>query len=771
MTLPKHKNPSKTRTASAPYNFVPLPEKVIPAVQNADELPDHDRYDTSLHTGYFNVTLTTRSPLYVRCPFTLENFLCQERGGDQNLPFRQQVRNTPEFFYTRNPGEPVIPGSSLRGMLRNLLEIVSYGKLSRQRVADRKLIYRAVGDTTSLGNWYRQQMLGPNQTTPPNMHFDYPSPLLRGGYLHRQGNQWSIRPAREIEGETFVHVEYQDAQPVIGGHGRWPEHDVFVAPTRRVPSSRGRRGPGNLTLNIAVTRKIAKRQKDQEPPPGMVPAVLVETGHIRGRNPKHMHCAIYEVDRDAEPIPIREDLWNAYESDRDITRGIPTRKLTTEGQAVFYLLNQEGTLAFFGSTMMFRLTYKNSLHNLIPDCARMPATIDYADALFGYVRDKRDATDKLPEQGKKGRAYASRVYVTDATLSQHTQPDLWLSKKALVPKILSSPKPTTFQHYLVQPASERPDLSHFDSPTEDAEGNLKGYKTAIRGHKLYWHQGERRRNDLEDQSTTDHSTQHTLFNPLREGVQFTFRVYFENLSDEELGALCWVLHPYGPEGQDYCHSLGMGKPLGMGAVKLEATLHTTDRKKRYQTLFNGNGWETGKENDGESLSDRTTLERLIKPFEEHLLSELLPEPTCEHIYGIKRIGMLLKMLEWPGYPSDPNGRLYLGKRPNTRYMQLAEFKQRPVLPDPSAFCFCKFESSSEPVITAFEQKSIEGNWEANRAKCQQDIEDWIFDIYTTDTTQAEQKVKTILLQAQRLHSTINLHSIIQNVSRRRQNLD
>ena len=77
---PEHQNPTNwERIASAPYNFVPLPEKIIPAVHNADELPDHDKYYQGRLSGYFDVTLTTRSALYIRCPFTLSNFL-RQRG-------------------------------------------------------------------------------------------------------------------------------------------------------------------------------------------------------------------------------------------------------------------------------------------------------------------------------------------------------------------------------------------------------------------------------------------------------------------------------------------------------------------------------------------------------------------------------------------------------------------------------------------------------------------------------------------------------------------
>ena len=111
---PEHQNPGAQRTASAPYNFVPLPEMIIPAVPDARELPDHDNYDRERHSGYFDVTLTTRSPLYIRGPIPAKDFPRQEQDS--------QVKNKSEFFHTSDERTPVIPGSSLRGMLRALLE-------------------------------------------------------------------------------------------------------------------------------------------------------------------------------------------------------------------------------------------------------------------------------------------------------------------------------------------------------------------------------------------------------------------------------------------------------------------------------------------------------------------------------------------------------------------------------------------------------------------------------------------------------------------------
>ena len=192
------------------------------------------------------------------------------------------------------------------------------------------------------------------------------------------------------------------------------------------------------------------------------------------------------------------------------------------------------------------------------------------------------------------------------------------------------------------------------------------------------------------------SKQHTQIKHIKPGIRFRFRIYFENLSERELGALCWILNPLGDPKKEYCHQLGMGKPLGMGAVKLEATLYTIDRKKRYSTLFNESKWETGISNGGQNLSDHQTLEKLTSEFEKHILSQLNLSHECKHLSELKRIAMLLKMMEWPGFPPKPDKGLYLeeDKRPNTRYMRIKEeykgikvfpYKDRNVLPDPSAF--------------------------------------------------------------------------------------
>lgn len=724
LNLPKHKNPGTDRTASAPYNFVPLPEMVVTAVDNADELPDHDRYYPARYTGYFEVTLTTRSPLYVRCPFTLQEFLRQERGEDENAPFREQVKNTPHFFYTHDRNQPVIPGSSLRGMLRSVLEIVSYGKM--QWVTEKNLFFRTVDDT-AVGRHYRGRMTG----------------KVEAGFLKRKADGYAIKVCQmaRVQRNQLGANLYEGRAP--NRIPRWsgePPHQWAPVWVR-------------LSNNGMFVEELSYEQKI-----GWKEGILVITGDI----PRKRREFVFLLPaNDAEEIPVPEEMIERFHDDDQITQwqerafpkdkpdancrernGMLRKNLHGQGDPVFFL-RENGQLTFFGRAQMFRLPYTNRPIDLVPEDLRRPEDIDYAEALFGFVRKEDDfPSHELPPQGDKRRAYAGRVFVTDAVLEEG-QTDYWLSDDPITPKILATPKPTAFQHYLTQQEpNDRNRLDHYDSPPP--------HETVIRGHKRYWHQGlspdrgltlDQIRELIEDERARlgqleETSTQHTRFNPVRPGVKFKFRVYFENLSDRELGALCWTLHPLGDPAKEYCHHLGMGKPLGMGAVKLEATLHLTDRPTRYGSLFDGDNWQKGATGNSELLSNRAVLEGLVNAFEQHILELLKLNTSHRHLFELKRIGMLLKLMEWPGFRAvlpvsgqpAPNNRVIAEngtQRPNTRYMMIElpgvsgsgrnEYRDRPVLPDPCAFdpSICKLaepsSSSSDGPAGTSTQPGIPGH--------------------------------------------------------------
>lgn len=690
---PEHQNPRQERTASAPYNFVPLPEKIIPAFKNAHDLPNHDEYCPDHLSGYFDVTLTTRSPLYIRGPIAAKDLPRQEE---------KEIKNNPAFLHTGDDSRPVIPGSSLRGMLRALLEIVSYGKM--QWVTEKQLFFRTV-DNTTIGEYYRDRMGNRVET----------------GFLVRHNETYCIHVcsiARVWRSTILYNSTGPNQVPPWQGQPR-QYAQVWV---RIKPGTTGK-------------PNIVERLSYQEGS-GMDKGCLVITGNAPHKKKEFVFLL---PANNAEEIPVSDDIISRFHDDDQLTKwqedafpidqptpGYRERKgmigtnPPAPGDPVFFL-RENGKLIFIGRAGMFRLPYKQRPIDLVPCELRQAADIDYAEAMFGFVRTRNEIEelkkempqdDKEIQQGDKRRAYAGRAIVTDALL-QSDPADIWLTE-AFQPRILATPKPTAFQQYLTQQhPNDRGRLDHYDSTPPESD------ETVIRGHKLYWHQGlgtdqgltpERIRETIEEQGEIPPGdTQHTCFKPLRPGVEFSFRVSFENLSKRELGALCWTLHPRGEMGRQYFHHLGMGKPLGMGAVELHAHLHIIDRSRRYEKLFNdsGDGWQFGEPDarvTGEDLAVPDVLAHWTQPFEDHLLSELNPYPPCTRLADLLRIAMLLKLLEWPGYQAEKNGDLYLTNehRPNTRYMRIQrdnEYQKRPVLPDPTQFDEPYFEHKSRPQST------------------------------------------------------------------------
>ena len=102
---------------------------------------------------------------------------------------------------------------------------------------------------------------------------------------------------------------------------------------------------------------------------------------------------------------------------------------------------------------MFRLPYRHKISDFVPARLRDPETLDLAEAIFGTV-------DRKP-------AIKGRVFFEDALWQRGDQdhPFLDAGDRGLrSPEILSGPKPTSFQHYLAQPApDDKKTLKHWAS--------------------------------------------------------------------------------------------------------------------------------------------------------------------------------------------------------------------------------------------------------------------------------------------------------------------
>lgn len=577
-------NQSEEKYATAPYNFIPLNKTVLGV-----EIPQHfNKYYDDRYTGYIDCTLTTKTNLYIR------------DTCDNN---KQKSKDNPDFY---SPGGMLkIPGSSLRGMVRNLVEIVSFGKFTI--FEDKLLFYRGLADNcVNFRKEYGRNMSSRiNQGSATMFKFN-------AGYLKREGLEYYIIPAKLENGKQFSQIKKRD------------KSEEFIIE---------RRADGKY---------------------------LVVSGNMEGK--KH-DWLINEPNWNAEKINISsEDIHsyildeNRYKDDDEKKKecdkkdGDLLRLLKCSEEKIvpcFYVrwTDSKGRDRIsFGHTGYFRLAYKKTIGDHIPQSLKSKDTIDMAESIFG-----------------KESSHASRLYFEDAVIIPGKN-DVLLPR--ISPKILSGPKPTTFQHYLRQDYIDKEILRYYTRQNDKDKKILNHWNSdcEIRGYKLYWHRIDN--NWREAEPINDKL--HTIITPVKPNTKFSFRIRFENLTDIELGAVLFVLSL--PQG--HYHKLGMGKPYGLGSVEIIPSLYLTNRTERYKKLFSDKRWYLGIEKED--------INRFKNAFEKFVLKGIGDEANgADNLWDVDRIKDLKIMLNWD------NTKIKNWDE-KTRYMSIdnKEFKERNKLPFP-----------------------------------------------------------------------------------------
>lgn len=645
-----HKTAGKEFEAKAPYNFVPLPEKVFTISDDEEQKIRarlNDKYHSDRHTGYIDLEITTETPLYTRCAIPAEVWKNQD-----HLNGKPKVTSVPEcqdFFHHGNPEIPIIPGSTLRGMTRALVEILSYSKIPFTNFP-KQFFHRGVMDTSSMGKKYREKMLRKRGY----LEFDYPSDQLKGGYLEIENEKYYIRPAFENY-KTIVHIEEDTVKQLLKSTDQsFNYHHVYPVWLLPKPPSCPPRKSSELKLRMSYIDQITDISLTERP--GFRRANLVITGKT---DKKHLHCAIYEKNSEDRRIDIPLKLWQLYKEDLEIQRNEEnTPRELKNDTPLFYLLDDQHKLVFFGPTMMFRLPYPNTILDFIPEDLRCGNKLDLAEAIFGQVEENKHL--------------AGRVFFSDAVWKPKSDEQNPFLKEdssddgRRIPKILSSPKPTSFQLYLNQPEVDKISNKKKEKDVQN-ESTLKSYydkgETIIRGFKRYWHKKpnqkeifeenyEIKNNEVFGKSKNGNdegqkSSQHTIIRPVKQGTKFISRVYFENLNDLELGALLITLKL----DSSMRHQIGMAKPYGLGSIKVDTKVFLQDREVRYASLFDdsNNIFSSGNEIDNTLQKTQECEQAFIKAILSHCS---MSEEKC--LKDIPRLRELFVMLKWDGISQFSN---------------------------------------------------------------------------------------------------------------------
>lgn len=471
--------------ARAPYNFVPFSDKLLIRYESLEELPRHDRIDPALKSGEIQVELKAETPVFVS-------------DGQQD----------PHFF--RGPdGTYQIPGSTVRGLVRENMQILGFGLVRPGEDLDDVQIYfremaAARGSTGGpLKEYYQGALDVVNRRSPSGKPFSDPR-NVQGGYLYREDGAYYIRPVR---GEV---LRVSRSHPDIKQFG--------TGDARTVPVS--------YQAGDGAVKRLATAGK-----PGMAQGELLFTGRPVSKVSNHLYL-FPAADEEAEPIPVPDGDVLAYQMDLEGRSNslkayydVNFWALPGEGErkAVFYIRYEKHT--YFGRSRFLRIGYRYPISQGLPQHHRErleqgEPVLDYPSAILGFARGKN-------------MAYRSRVSFGDFRLEGKAR------ELPPVKTVLGEPKPSFYPGYV----------------EEGKHYNEEDFR--LRGYKQYWlKEAERIPAKKENVAST--------LRPLDRGSVFRGTIRYKNLTADELGLLLWAIRL----DEGCFQTLGMGKPYGYGRMQV-----------------------------------------------------------------------------------------------------------------------------------------------------------------------------------------------------------
>lgn len=599
----------ETTMAKAPYNFVELNKTVITS--------DFRENDFSVYkglSGYIEVEIETKTPVF--------------------------IRGKEEYFFS--VGDKVaIPGSSFRGLIRTMVEMMSYGEMSIYN--NDRYFYRALAGNSSLDTMYKNYFV--NEVRNAQTY------KIHAGWIKKRGDNYYLFPSIEkaIPGTVIITQWYR----VNGRHSgnsfttnsgisvnKNTFQEVYFNNNTIRPQKIKRFGTREVTLEYKEVTQLSNEltQTCTER------AYLVSTGPLMR---KHYEWIINAASE--QEIDVTELVKN-YKKDTFSEENLEWFKSTIGSELIpcFYLKGNEGIISI-GRTGYHRLFYQKQVKDRINQ--PIPEGEDFATSIFGDIDAKK----------------SGKVYFEDLKLINDLS-EYELSHQ--IPKILSEPKPTSFQLYLKQ--TDIRQKKHWDSPGAE-----------IRGFKNYWHRITSPVSSNPYSWVAKEEDINVAMNPkpikaIKTSAIFKGRIRFDNLTNQELGALLCALNL--PDG--CCHKIGMSKPLGLGSIKVKAVPTLIDREKRYTRLFNDNHW----------FEPNATQEDYKTQFENHIISCLKGKPDLDNaksFWELSRMRQLKAMLTF-----DENKQSKSKWLDKTRYFEIErpsqnpnqnpinEFSDRKVLPEP-----------------------------------------------------------------------------------------
>ena len=525
----------------APYNFVRLDERILQSPLG-DE-PDIHLPRAEHVSGELVVEWQVETPILVG-------------GANNDQPFKLDDRWA-------------LPGSSLRGMVRSVMEIVSYSRLAF--VDDRHVALRDMSHVTWTN--INRKVLDANG--------------LRAGWITRERRGGRLCYVLTEVDAVSVDIDLL-ANSIGSDRETWHDtgvaarHDLLVA--RFGEPSEGAGVPRETELGwvddlsssdrgtVVVTGQAVRDNNNHAPK-------LVEWIFLASDGtPKNSYELPAETWRRFQSSQFRQAAniaaekrqlwsfwWEKLRNDRDGSIKVPVffyGEPSPPDVPGHKPRPADKPERFFMSLTRFaKIPYDFSVGEIAqrthPDIGTLDGHLDLTEALMGFVPHRRplDSEASLP----RARALRSRVEFSLAELQGEQEV---LTRK--INGVTEAPRVSFYPHYL-RPEPRKAAIHPLDFTSRD---------TVLAGRKRY--PARSRCSNLPPGSENQANSMNLLWPTRERPIRFTSRIRFRNLCKVELGALVWAITLGGGSRKDHPlrHMLGRAKAMGFGQV--HATISEAD---------------------------------------------------------------------------------------------------------------------------------------------------------------------------------------------------
>ena len=591
-----------------PYNFIPVTE-----VKQSDETireyyseNSHfqDRFRKGAVSGRVVCEVETESAMFI--------------GGGKAQEYDDQTKTPAKLVPFSLNGEPAIPPSTIKGMLSSVMEAASNSAL---RVLERKAYTRrmkASGESFSKIGILRIQ------------GNDYHIEVLPDDYIYLNSYSYNDRRSMFTASGTLANTSLKDysVDPVF-----YYAHNSEIRPARKRRYSHpsltaacdslisqdaydGLSPPQERQYTKGILKHfgVVGRDRDDDIPHRKYHEIFIKYPR-RGTYIGMLPRAIEEFNELARDAHDRDKRMPFSPFERHTNPGRPIK--LRDGDVLYYrTIMSRGTVYadkvsfsaiwrdFCGGTKQNNDAYgyfkkkkvdKNGF--LLPPClinqdGKEPEDLRLTPvcSLMGFVEEQ-----KHPDQ-ESAFALAGRLFFSPGILAPGQDPaQIRHPEKAL--KELASPKPPCPEFYFHRKAGTG------SSPFITKEELEPNGDYIPNGRKFYWHHLDE--NDPyapDDAYAKDRYKRVVRINPIKKGVKFLFSIDFFNLTEFELGMLLYAVRPT----ETFRHRIGMGKPIGLGRIRIDIlNLLFVNRQRRYgdDNLFDSTFFHSQTDTDTKRINE------------------------------------------------------------------------------------------------------------------------------------------------------------------------